>query len=62
MSWNAQRKSDLKFIDNKYRLLRNVKGKVWTNSMSKFREHLESPGYGHIRLAVGEHVLEYDLR
>jgi len=30
--------------------------------MSKFREHLESPGYGHIRLAVGEHVLEYDLR
>jgi len=62
MSWNAQRKTDLHFIVNKYRLLSNVKGKGWTNAMSKFRKKLESPGYGHIRLAVGQHVLGYDLR
>jgi len=30
--------------------------------MSKFRKKLESPGYGHIRLVVGQHVLGYDLR
>jgi len=62
MSWKAQRKTDLNFIVNKYRLLSNVKGKGWTNSMSKFRKKLASPGYGHIRLAVGQHVLGYDLR
>lgn len=35
---------------------------MWTNSTSKFRKQLDSPGYGHIRLAVGQHVLGYDLR
>jgi len=60
--WNAQRKTDLHFTVNKHTLLSNIKGKGWTNSISKFRKKLESPGYGHIRLAVGQHVLGYDLR
>lgn len=62
MSRNAQRKTDVNFTVNKYRLLSNVKGKVWSHSLSKFRKHLESPGYGHILLAVSQHILGYDLR